>query len=1188
MAGTLIQICGDPTVDWLSVRNEELVVGGGTYYWPPQTPKPDVRLSSQAGGYALLLELVDSMLAHDHDCEVAGRSLPRTIHREPKDQNIVAAWTAWRRYVEEGRPAAYRLEQWRECEPGDWDYARNVLDDARTPDILVIEDSGLGFRNCEEGWPVALRDPALAAGIKRVILKLAQYGVRGDRPAAALSSDNHQASPLMSRLIDWGLGPRTTVLTAIQDLRACSVKVGASLSWEMMLQEVSQAVRSDATPFWSPVSQALVFEHVVVSVGASGAVVIRQDEDDFPADTLIFDRSGQENDFADRYEGDMMGYNTCLAGALVAGCATRADACGCASSGAGSPVSQEPQQDHPWVVWAARDGVALARMLQIYGYEVQKARGQTYSHLCFPHGLLGSAYWDRQRVEKAPVAELEKWPTFTDEQKAEKEGRLAQDLKDAWALGIFCAQGVLVSEADKWADGRWTILEDVVRRGRINTRAVAESRAADAVCTMAREIVRLGTGKALRNVPVESIGGWESADRHEIEGVRSVLNAFKAHLGSKKTAKPLCIAVFGPPGAGKSFVVKQIAERLKLKKEDQLTFNLSQFESPDELAPAFHQARDLCLRGRLPVVFWDEFDTPCGERQLGWLRYFLAPMQDGEFVDGGRTFATGGGIYVFAGATCHSFDEFCSGDGPECRAAKKPDFISRLQAYMDVRGINGIPDSINDQLYPIRRAVLLHSLLKRHAKHLRDDVEGFRLDPGVMDAFLKTTRYRHGARSMEAVITMSTLSGRKKYELSSLPPENILRMHVDSNEFTAFTQIGGKDALRVGITGHIKLDEARMRLLTAGIGRAVRFIQKRYPDCALTVFSPLAVGADRLVARELMHDDAARLIAVLPVDEEDYMTDFGKTDSHADDYEAAEKRQEFRHWLTERAVDTVRIEPTATRDRAYYETGHFIAEHCDIMTAVWDGQPAQGEGGTGDVIAIVRDRCTPLVHVWAGNHKEKEAHRTDVGALHGKFRYMNFPGGIEGQWVDELRIGVTGHRVLAERDKLEQSVARVFDRIKQLYGDRPRTVVSPLADGADMMVAEVGLRPEYGDTELIVPLPMPEDAYVEDFDDPATHQRFVELKSRAAGAFAMPATLNREDAYQQVGRLVVDASDVLIAIWDGRPARGRGGTTEMVARARKRGIPIFHIKAGNRDPDTGNPTSLGDEQGVIVEYNMPE
>jgi len=138
-----------------------------------------------------------------------------------------------------------------------------------------------------------------------------------------------------------------------------------------------------------------------------------------------------------------------------------------------------------------------------------------------------------------------------------------------------------------------------------------------------------------------------------------------------------------------------------------------------------------------------------------------------------------------------------------------------------------------------------------------------------------------------------------------------------------------------------------------------------------------------------------------------------------------------------------------------------------------------------------------------------------------------------------------------------------------------------------MMVAEVGLRPEYGDTELIVPLPMPEDAYVEDFGDSDAYRKFVELKQNAAGAFAMPPILNREDAYQQVGQLVVDTSDVLIAIWDGRPAQGRGGTTEMVARARNRGIPIFHVKAGNRDPETGQPTSLGDAQGDIVEYNMP-
>jgi len=42
---------------------------------------------------------------------------------------------------------------------------------------------------------------------------------------------------------------------------------------------------------------------------------------------------------------------------------------------------------------------------------------------------------------------------------------------------------------------------------------------------------------------------------------------------------------------------------------------------------AFHQVRDLALSGRTPVVFWDEFDS----RELLWLQYLLAPMQDGRF-----------------------------------------------------------------------------------------------------------------------------------------------------------------------------------------------------------------------------------------------------------------------------------------------------------------------------------------------------------------------------------------------------------------------------------------------------------------------------------------------------------------------------------------------------------------------------
>jgi hypothetical protein len=293
-------------------------------------------------------------------------------------------------------------------------------------------------------------------------------------------------------------------------------------------------------------------------------------------------------------------------------------------------------------------------------------------------------------------------------------------------------------------------------------------------------------------IPIETVGKWSSVDRSEIEGMRAVRNIVAGYVGryqrGERLSAPLSIAVFGPPGAGKSFAVKQMARVLLPGRLEACTFNLSEFRSEEELPQAFHRVRDLVLQQILPLVFWDEFDTPLAGRPLGWLRFFLAPMQDGEFREAGRFHPIGPAIFVFAGGTSSTLQQFAAiGDEAAEKTAKKPDFLSRLKGYVNVFGPN--PLGPNDVAYRLRRALLLRALLGGKAPQL------FRggllsIDPGVLRAFIAIDRFRHGARSLEAIIATSALTGKLRYERSSLPPQDQLELHVDA---AAFLKLVGED-----------------------------------------------------------------------------------------------------------------------------------------------------------------------------------------------------------------------------------------------------------------------------------------------------------------------------------------------------------------------------------------------------------
>ncbi|MEW5803030.1 MAG: ATPase [bacterium] len=297
---------------------------------------------------------------------------------------------------------------------------------------------------------------------------------------------------------------------------------------------------------------------------------------------------------------------------------------------------------------------------------------------------------------------------------------------------------------------------------------------------MAADIVRAGPEESLGDIPLERIGKWSSVDRTEIENIRSLCTIMTEYVAQSRPLRPLSIAVFGPPGSGKSFAIKQVAKGLMPGRLTPLEFNLSQFESHQELPFAFQSVRDCVLRHELPLVFWDEFDTPLSGSELGWLRYFLVPMQDGEFHNGGIPHPLGPAIFVFAGGT-HSTMESFRETAQLNPAAKGRDFLSRLRGFLNVLGPN--PQGEQDEGFIIRRALLLRSLLSTKAGQLFDRGNVLHIDEGVLQAFLLIDSYRHGARSMECIIDMSSLFGRLMFERSCLPASHQLDLHVDNEKF---------------------------------------------------------------------------------------------------------------------------------------------------------------------------------------------------------------------------------------------------------------------------------------------------------------------------------------------------------------------------------------------------------------------
>lgn len=160
-----------------------------------------------------------------------------------------------------------------------------------------------------------------------------------------------------------------------------------------------------------------------------------------------------------------------------------------------------------------------------------------------------------------------------------------------------------------------------------------------------------------------------------------------------------------------------------------------------------------------------------------------------------------------------------------------------------------------------------------------------------------------------------------------------------------------------------------------------------------------------------------------------------------------------------------------------------------------------------------------------------------------------------------MKIGITGHQNI----DFPENWAWVKLEIKNIISGfhTPIVGVTCLALGADQIFANSVLE-NGGMIQAIIPFP----GYEDIFDKESRIQLLKLIQSAKEVTVLKRFSESNEDSYLLAGKLVVDISDIMIAVWDGLPAEGMGGTGDIVTYASNLRRRIFHI----------NPNSLTIEE----------
>ena len=177
-------------------------------------------------------------------------------------------------------------------------------------------------------------------------------------------------------------------------------------------------------------------------------------------------------------------------------------------------------------------------------------------------------------------------------------------------------------------------------------------------------------------------------------------------------------------------------------------------------------------------------------------------------------------------------------------------------------------------------------------------------------------------------------------------------------------------------------------------------------------------------------------------------------------------------------------------------------------------------------------------------------------------------------------VGFSGHRQVADPEGVARAVTETLAGL-QREAPGEWLALSSVAEGGDQIFVRQAL--SLGLTWHAI-LPLPKAEFARDFS-PAEWKEVEAMLSRAERVRAITENGTREDAYLDCGLETVNGADVLLAVWDGEPARGKGGTADVVGYARSLGKPLVVIDAATLRVGRENFQNLERSDSGLVNLN---